>query len=266
MLKGERGYVTIFVLVILVVIGSLLPLFIRLVTNELQITANYRQMVQEDYWQEGLQVIGGHQVTVELGEQLTDQLVTREELAEVSVTGEEEINSELQDEVIKVDYRVVEIVDQATQVNLNLHSQEMLESLPNIGETLAERIITNRNYDDQAEILKLAGIDQTTYQNIKDYITVDSTGKINLNTACQTVLQTLSEIGETLAKEIVTYRQEKGRYTEIEQLKDVTGIGDGTYKQVKDLITVEPALLQVNIEIEQADQKYNKRMVLDLGG
>ncbi|MCK8817487.1 helix-hairpin-helix domain-containing protein [Natroniella sulfidigena] len=266
MVRGEQGYITIFVIVILVVIGSLIPLFVQLVTNELQITANYRQMVQEDYWQEGLEVVAAHQVIEELTEQLSNQLVTREELAAISVAGTEKIESKLYDEVVKIDYEIVEIVDQAAQVNLNLHSQEMLESLPEIGEILAERIINNRVYQDQAEILKLTGIGQTTYQDIKDYITVESAGKINLNTACQTVLQTLPEIGETSAEEIVDHRQQEGRYTEVEELKEVVGIGDGTYEQVEDLITVEAGLLQVEIELEQAEQKYNQRIVLDLGG
>ncbi|WP_408954672.1 ComEA family DNA-binding protein [Natroniella sp. ANB-PHB2] len=266
MIREEQGYITIFVIIILVVIGSLIPLFVQLVTNELQITANYQQMVQEGYWQEGLEVVIGHQVIVELAEQLTDQLVTREELATISFEGTEEIESKLYDEVVKIDYKIVEITDQAAQVNLNLHSQEMLESLSGVGKTLAERIINNRYYDEQAEILKLAGIGQTTYQTIKDYITVDSTGNINLNTACQIVLQTLPEIGKSLAEEIVTHRQQEGRYIKIEQLKEVAGVGNNTYEQLEDLVTVKAGLLQIEIELEQAEQKYNKRIALDLGG
>lgn len=65
------------------------------------------------------------------------------------------------------------------------------------------------------------------------------TGKININTADITLLTTLPNIGESKAKAIIDKRNELGVFNTIEQLKEVSGIGDSTFEKLKDLITVE---------------------------
>jgi len=63
-------------------------------------------------------------------------------------------------------------------------------------------------------------------------------GLINLNAAGQSLLETLPGIGPTLARRIIQYREINGRFTSIEELRDVSGIGDKKFAAVKDLITV----------------------------
>lgn len=60
---------------------------------------------------------------------------------------------------------------------------------------------------------------------------------ININTATKEELMTLSGIGETKALAIISYR-EKTPFTSIEDIKNVSGIGDSTYNEIKDYITV----------------------------
>lgn len=60
---------------------------------------------------------------------------------------------------------------------------------------------------------------------------------ININTATKEKLMTLSGIGETKALAIISYR-EKTPFTSIEDIKNVSGIGDSTYNEIKDHITV----------------------------
>lgn len=62
--------------------------------------------------------------------------------------------------------------------------------------------------------------------------------KININTADLTQLQTLNGIGEVKAKAIIEYRNTYGRFNSVEELKNVSGIGDKTFEKIKDLITV----------------------------
>lgn len=64
-------------------------------------------------------------------------------------------------------------------------------------------------------------------------------GKVNLNTASLAQLDSLPGIGPALAQRIVNYRQEKGGFRRIEEVKNVSGIGDKLYSQIKDLITAE---------------------------
>ena len=63
-------------------------------------------------------------------------------------------------------------------------------------------------------------------------------GKVNINTAELEELKTLPSIGEVRAKAIITHRQENGAFTSIEQILDVSGIGEGVFNQIKDWITV----------------------------
>ena len=61
---------------------------------------------------------------------------------------------------------------------------------------------------------------------------------ININIASVTELVTLPGIGESKAKNIITYREENGYFKTIEELKNVSGIGDATFEQLKAYITV----------------------------
>ncbi|MFV9505750.1 MAG: helix-hairpin-helix domain-containing protein [Oscillochloridaceae bacterium umkhey_bin13] len=63
-------------------------------------------------------------------------------------------------------------------------------------------------------------------------------GLINLNTASAAVLEDLPGIGATLAERIIARRNEHGPFTAIEQLREVSGIGDKLYSQLAPLVTV----------------------------
>jgi len=61
--------------------------------------------------------------------------------------------------------------------------------------------------------------------------------KININTASQEELQTLPGIGESKAKDIITYR-ETNKFNTIEDIKNVSGIGDALFAKIKENITI----------------------------
>lgn len=69
----------------------------------------------------------------------------------------------------------------------------------------------------------------------------DSTTKttlVNINTASIEELMTLPGIGESKAKSIITYREKNGTFKSIEELKNITGIKDGVFQKICDLITM----------------------------
>lgn len=68
--------------------------------------------------------------------------------------------------------------------------------------------------------------------------TPDKNTKININTASLEELETLSGIGESKAKAIIEYREEVGKFEKIEDIKNVSGIGDSAYEKIKNFITV----------------------------
>lgn len=53
-----------------------------------------------------------------------------------------------------------------------------------------------------------------------------STNKVNLNTATQSEIEALSGVGPVTAQKIVSYREEKGKISSFEDLKNIPGIGD----------------------------------------
>lgn len=63
-------------------------------------------------------------------------------------------------------------------------------------------------------------------------------GKININTASATELEALPGVGEVIAQRIVEYRTENGPFASVDQLLDVSGIGDATLAEIRDLVTV----------------------------
>jgi competence protein ComEA len=63
-------------------------------------------------------------------------------------------------------------------------------------------------------------------------------GLININSASETDLETLSGIGEVLAATIVEYREQNGPFASVDDLLDVSGIGPSTLEEIRDQVTV----------------------------
>lgn len=62
--------------------------------------------------------------------------------------------------------------------------------------------------------------------------------KINLNTASKEELTKLSGIGEAKAQDIIDYRNTNGSFKTIEEIKNISGIGDALFAKIKDNISV----------------------------
>ncbi|MGC5021950.1 helix-hairpin-helix domain-containing protein [Micromonospora sp. DT47] len=63
-------------------------------------------------------------------------------------------------------------------------------------------------------------------------------GRLNLNTATLAQLDALPGVGPVLAQRILTHRDQHGGFRSVGDLRQVEGIGDARYEQLKDLVTV----------------------------
>lgn len=90
-------------------------------------------------------------------------------------------------------------------------------------------IIPNINDKDNNE-------NNTTTQLISP-INVNDNKKVDINTADKSELMTLPNIGEKRADAIIEYRQ-KNKFNKIEDIKNVSGIGDKYFEAMKDMIVV----------------------------
>jgi competence protein ComEA len=61
---------------------------------------------------------------------------------------------------------------------------------------------------------------------------------VNVNTASATELETLPGVGEVIAQRIVDHRTANGPFTSVDDLLDVSGIGEATLEEIRDLVTV----------------------------
>jgi len=61
---------------------------------------------------------------------------------------------------------------------------------------------------------------------------------ININTATAAELETLPGIGAVMAGRIIDFRETYGDFKLTDEITDVNGIGDATFENIKDLITV----------------------------
>jgi competence protein ComEA len=63
-------------------------------------------------------------------------------------------------------------------------------------------------------------------------------GRVNLNTADATALDTLPRIGPAMAQRILDWRDDNGRFTSVDDLLAVPGIGDKMLEALRELVTV----------------------------
>ncbi|HEX7658790.1 MAG TPA: ComEA family DNA-binding protein [Pseudonocardiaceae bacterium] len=62
-------------------------------------------------------------------------------------------------------------------------------------------------------------------------------GKVNLNTASADELESLPGVGPTTAQKIITWRTQHGRFSSVDELREVGGIGDTKLAALRDLVT-----------------------------
>lgn len=63
--------------------------------------------------------------------------------------------------------------------------------------------------------------------------------KVNINTATQSELENLPGVGEAIASRIIEYRQQNGKFSKIEDLQNVKGIGDAKFNNMKEYVMVQ---------------------------
>ncbi len=89
------------------------------------------------------------------------------------------------------------------------------------------------------EVPTFATINEPTTTNSTRSETINvSSSLVNINTATKAELETLPGIGPSTAQNILDHRDANGPFQAIEHIMDVSGIGDGRFEQIQDLITI----------------------------
>lgn len=74
---------------------------------------------------------------------------------------------------------------------------------------------------------------------VEDIENSSQSSSININKATEQELRNLPGIGASLASKIIDYRDHNGKFSTIEDIKNVNGIGDSKYENIKDYICIK---------------------------
>lgn len=157
-------------------------------------------------------------------------------------SAQETIGEDLEDEKVleKKAYITGEIRDPGVYI---VSEDDRLEDLINMAGGLTENA-NDKNLnlalkiEDQMKVY-IPNINEDI-ENLEDdsiNLSGDSNELVNINTADKNELMTLPNVGEKRAEAIINYRKDH-RFESIEDIKNVTGIGDKFFESLKDLITV----------------------------
>ena len=146
---------------------------------------------------------------------------------------------------LDADSRISDAIDKAEglaenadtkKINLAFKLEDGMKIyIPKIGENTEESVGMNAIDETSKYITSSGDVLQEDGESEKK----NQAGKVNINTATQTELETLPGIGPSTSLKIIDYREENGNFQSIEEIKEVSGIGDAKYENIKDLICVK---------------------------
>ncbi len=150
---------------------------------------------------------------------------------------------------LEVGSRISDAIDKAEGLAENADTKEInlafkLEDgmkiyIPKIGEEKSEEVQESTSDETSKYITSTSGVVDSQDENTENNNGKSITGKVNINTASQTELETLPGIGPATSSKIISYREENGKFESIEELKEVSGIGDAKFENIKELICVK---------------------------
>lgn len=121
-------------------------------------------------------------------------------------------------------------------------------SQPKVSNDYTVEQTTSQVYSPEFDTTMQENSATSQYYENNDYEAVSSTTDnddnisvsfpLNLNTCTKEELMEIDGIGEVRADAIIAYREKLGGYSSVEQLKDISGIGDKTFEKIAPYVTV----------------------------
>lgn len=116
---------------------------------------------------------------------------------------------------------------------------DALEAAGGVDEPSGRRSVNLARHIDDGEQLYVGVSAPASASRPSNAAGSDSSETVNLNTAELTGLQELPHVGEVTAQRIIDWREEHDRFQDVDQLRQVNGIGSKTFAELRDLVRVE---------------------------
>lgn len=124
------------------------------------------------------------------------------------------------------------------KINLNTATSQELQRVPGLNQNLAQNIIdyrvANGPYGSVDDLSKIQGLDKQKIQTLQQSLMV----KYNLNTVTAQELMRVPGVNQTLAQNIVRYREANGPFQSMDDLNRVSGIDDYRMDLLKKYIQI----------------------------
>ena len=130
---------------------------------------------------------------------------------------------------LEEDSRIADAIEKAGGATLDANMSKI-----NLAYKLkdGQKIYVPSNIEDETTVITEKG------EGIENETNDKQLNKININTATQTELETLTGIGPSMALKIIEYRSRNGKFTSIEEIMNVPGIGNAKYDTIKEEIEI----------------------------
>jgi competence protein ComEA len=131
------------------------------------------------------------------------------------------------------------------QVPLNISDSNALAGIYGIGPVLSARIIKYRKllggYVSKEQLLEVYGMTQENYENIRDFIFIDSVAvtRINLNTTGLAELSSHPYLNDYQARALISYREINGKYVSTDEIIRNNLLPDNIYVKIKPYLVTE---------------------------
>lgn len=141
--------------------------------------------------------------------------------------------------------RVIDVINEAQGLTGNANTRYInLSKILEDGDAIviySNDEIENASKEEKIEVTTpcvCEDVNSACIENNTNKETSQTSEKININTATQEELTSLSGIGEAKAKSIIKYREENGNFKSIEDIMKVSGISENLFAKIKENITV----------------------------
>ena len=130
-------------------------------------------------------------------------------------------------------------------IDINTADATAFISLPGIGGKLAARIVNFRDklggFYSVAQIGETYGLPDSMFQKIKQYLKLENSSikKININTATVDELKAHPYIKYNIANPIVSYRNEHGSFSKLEDIKKIMAVTEEVYNKIVPYLTTQ---------------------------